>query len=254
MKTNNHFLVIIILVFLCSCNKSKDPYPYTFYRIENFYGTDVEDLAEMVRNNDTIKMHSYIMHHPDLDIDTHDRYFGYSLLMWAIFNDKYEAFLFLLKHGADANFQGKYHNETPLVKAAKKCIPDNEQYCKYCLELVRYGADVNKREPILKGVGRGIGHVRVLVENGADLTVGKGTNSPGDLAILYGDPVVAEYLICEHNAVLYNEPYYKFWDEDNKESNKIRERITKHLEEHPELKQWSQKDEGDDSLQIHIRL
>ena len=95
------FIFTLIIFFCFSCKKNKDPYPYTFYSTKNYDGTTVEDLAQYVKKNDTVAILKFLHENPTVSIDTKDKYFGSSLLMFAIFNGKYEAFHCLLNHGAE---------------------------------------------------------------------------------------------------------------------------------------------------------
>ena len=167
------YLQIILIALACfSCKKSNDPYPYTFHSIKNYDDTEVEVLAKYVKKNDTISIVEFLKDNPNVSIDTKDRYFGHSLLMFAIFNGKYEAFHCLLNHGAD--FNTKYY-------------------------------------------GR----------------------SPADDAIILIKPEIAEYLIIEKKALIYNHPFWKSWEgyEDPKFASSLassRKRIINYLKEHPE--------------------
>src|SRR3712207_2583228 len=99
-------LIILFLSFslFSACRKSNEPYPYTFRTIKNFKGTEVYSLAKHVRDNDTVKIVEFINENKHISIDTRDKYYGSSLLIWAIFNGRYEAFHCLLNHGANPNF------------------------------------------------------------------------------------------------------------------------------------------------------
>lgn len=63
-------------------------------------------------------------------------------------------------------------------------------------------------------------YTKLLVEYGADLTVGKYNQSPADLAIIYAEADISVYLICEKGAVLYNEPRFNNWILDIKKLGK----------------------------------
>ena len=233
---------VINAFVLVSCVGSDTQYPYTFYSIKVFDDTDVEELARYVKKNDTIKIRQFLRDNPDVDIDTRDQYFGSSLLMWAIFNDKYESFHCLLQCGANPNFRNHYHLKTPLVYASE-AIDDNYNYdVRYCKELLEHGADVNVNdgEPIINATWRCLPYVKVLVEYGADLTVGKDVNcSPANHAIIHLHPDIAEYLIIEKKTVLYKEPSFKNWINDP-EMEKSKKRIQDYLEKHPEQKCYEQ--------------
>lgn len=229
----------IILLFsilaIVSCHNSDDKYPYTFYTPKNYDDTDVEKLARYVLDNDTVSIVRFLKENPDVDIDTRDKYFGASLLMFAIFNDQYEAFHCLLEHGADPNFQCYYQNETALNYACQQIDDDYHHDSRFCKELVEHGADVNKQEPIMDACMKSLEDTKLLVEHGADLAIGKEYGcSPADMAIIQTKPEIARYLVCEVGGILYKEPTYSCWLEDDIEAMEIKKYIEDYLANHPE--------------------
>ena len=85
IKVMKYILVLFTVICLSSCRKdTKDPYPYTFHSIKNYDDTAVEKLAKYVKKNDTIAIVEFIKNNPNVSIDTKDKYFGSSLLMFAI--------------------------------------------------------------------------------------------------------------------------------------------------------------------------
>lgn len=229
---------LFLLIFTVSCNNSDDKYPYTFYTPKNYDDTDVEKLARYVKDNDTVSIVSFLKENPDVDIDTRDKYFGATLLMFAIFNDQYEAFHCLLEHGADPNFQSFYQNITPLNFACLQIDDDYKHDTRFCRELVEHGADVNKNEPIMDACHRSLEDTKLLVERGADLTVGKRyACSPADEAIIQVKPKIAKYLICEVGVILYQEPRFRSWETEGCEAMEIKKEIEDYLAKHPEQKQ-----------------
>ncbi len=229
----------IILLFsilaIVSCHNSDDKYPYTFYTPKNYDDTDVEKLARYVLDNDTVSIVRFLKENPDVDIDTRDKYFGASLLMFAIFNDQYEAFHCLLEHGADPNFQCYYQNETALNYACQQIDDDYHHESRFCKELVEHGADVNKQEPIMDACMKSLEDTKLLVEHGADLAIGKEYGcSPADMAIIQTKPEIAKYLVCEACGILYKEPTYSCWLEDDIEAMEIKKYIEDYLANHPE--------------------
>ena len=77
---------------------------------------------------------------------------------------------------------------------------------------------------------------KILVEHGADLTVGKRyASSPANEAILHVKPRIAKYLVCEVGGILYDEPYFRFWEnEEGHEAMEIKKYIEDYLANHPE--------------------
>lgn len=234
------YLQIALIAFVCfSCKKSNAPYPYTFHSIKNYDDTEVEVLAKYVKKNDTISIVEFLKDNPNVSIDTKDRYFGHSLLMFAIFNGKYEAFHCLLNHGADPNFIGEYRKHTPLYFAATYCGPKYERDARYCKELLEKGANPNYCYVIHEAVARDLEYVKLLIEYGADFNTKYYGRSPADDAIIQIMPEIAEYLIIEKKALIYNHPFWKSWEgyEDPKFASSLassRKRIINYLKEHPE--------------------
>lgn len=228
-------LFILVLIFCMSCkNKSTERYPYTFYSIKNYDGTAVEKLAQMVRKNDTVKILKFLADNPSVSIDTRDKYFGYSLLMWAIFNHKYEAFHCLLNHGANPNFIGYYRRETPLYLATSYCGPNYERDFRYCKELLEHGANPNFGDVIRNAVARDLVFTQLLIEYGADYNKQINQHSPAEWAIILCKPEIAEYLIIEKKGLLYNKPFYGSFSEDNSDFILFKRKIENYLKKHPE--------------------
>lgn len=234
------YLQIALIAFVCfSCKKSNDPYPYTFFSTKNYDGTVVKDLAKYVKKNDTIAIVEFLKDNPNVSIDTKDRYFGHSLLMFAIFNGKYEAFHCLLNHGADPNLISDYRKRAPLYFAATYCGPKYERDARYCKELLEKGANPNYCYVIHEAVAMDLEYVKLLIEYGADFNTKYYGRSPADDAIIQIMPEIAEYLIIEKKALIYNHPFWKSWEgyEDSKFASSLassRKRIINYLKEHPE--------------------
>ena len=235
-----YLLVLFTVICLSSCKKdTKGPYPYTFYSIKNYDDTGVEKLAKYVKKNDTIAIVEFLKDNPNVSIDTKDRYFGHSLLMFAIFNGKYEAFHCLLNHGADPNLISDYRKHTPLYFAATYCGPKYERDARYCKELLEKGANPNYCYVIHEAVAMDLEYVKLLIEYGADFNTKYYGRSPADDAIIQIMPEIAEYLIIEKKALIYNHPFWKSWEgyEDSKFASSLassRKRIINYLKEHPE--------------------
>ena len=229
------YLIILIILSCFSCKNNNAPYPYTFYSTDNYDKTAVENLAKYVKKNDTIAILKFLNENPTVSIDTKDKYFGSSLLMFAIFNGKYEAFHCLLNHGADPNFVSDYRNVAPLYFATRYCGPHYESDYRYCKELLEKGANPNYGYVIHEAVSNELEYVKFLVEFGADYNVKYYGRSPADDAIIYCQPQIAEYLILEKKALLYNRPLWNNW-----ESNKnpifasSKKKILNYLKKHPE--------------------
>ncbi len=148
-----HFILYIALWFLWWIASpavydlwdSLRPEP-TLHQRRVFDDTTVEELSRLVKADDSVKIVQYLQEHPEIDVDTPDRIFGYSLLQYAILNYKPHAFQALLENGADPNYVSK-RGTTPLVFAAER--PDWETWGDTCdiismiSELLDAGADPN---------------------------------------------------------------------------------------------------------------
>ena len=130
---------ILFLLFLIpvECQREK-----TFYDIRIFDGTKVEKLSKYVYREDTTRISRFLREHPDIDIDTPDKEFGYSLLMWSIFNGKYKSFITLLRNHANPNYIGKKSQRlTPLYLSATYIDNNYNTDDRYLNKLIEYGAD-----------------------------------------------------------------------------------------------------------------
>ena len=123
--------LIIISILLISCGQHR-----TVSDVSIFENTKVEELATLVAKEDTLGIISYMKRHSDINIDEEDSYFGITLLMWSIYNDKYNSFIELLKHGADPNFISKNSGETPLIYATN-FISERGYDNRYIIELLK---------------------------------------------------------------------------------------------------------------------
>lgn len=239
-------IIIFLMVLLCiACKESDDPHPYTFYSTKNFNGTDVEKLAKYVKRNDTTAIVKFLEKNPDISIDTRDKYFGASLLMWAVYNHKYKSFHCLLNRGADPNFES-YEHDTPLLLSFSLyglAIFDSswEYDTRYCKELLEHGADPNKNLAIHDAACKDLRFVKMLIKYGADYNV-KNDNkedlnygsSPADYAILQSQPEIAEYLIIEKKALLYKTPLWSTWEISDPKFSATQKKIIEYLKQHPE--------------------
>lgn len=151
-----HFISYISFIALCFLWWLASPAIYdlwdsmrpqpTLLQRKVFNDTAVEELSRLVKADDSVKVVQYLQEHPEIDVDTPDRFFGCSLLQYAIQNYKPHAFQALLENGADPNFVSK-RGTTPLVFAAVR--PDWETWGDTCdilsmiSELLNAGANPN---------------------------------------------------------------------------------------------------------------
>ncbi len=251
-KTNQRVLwsIFILIMGVCfSCRGNDNPYPYTFFSTRNYEGTLVEDLAKHVKKNDTIAIIEFLRKNPTVSIDTKDKFFGSSLLMFAIYNGQYEAFHCLLHHGANPNFVADYRKETPLYLAAGYCGPQYESNPIFCKELLEHGADPNYGYVIHRAAGSELEYVKVLVEYGANYNTKYYGRSPADDAIILCQPEIAVFLIIEKKALLYNPPFWKNWDgTGNSQFASLKKKIVNYLKSHPEQLMYRMANKNGESL------
>lgn len=250
-------LLLILAIFLCfSCtNRENDPYPYTFHSTKNFKGTAVEELARYVEKNDTISIVSFLHDNPSINIDTTDKYFGHTLLMFAIFNRKYESFHCLLNHGASPLFIGDYEKRTPLYMAATfgHYLPNGDVDYRFCKELLERGANPNEHHILHNAVGVDLSYVKLLIEHGADYNSKWNGWSPADYAIIQVKPEIAEYLIIEKKALLYDHPDWDTWTDAGDVLMHSKEKIINYIDSHPEqIKATKEQDEEEDRGQVAV--
>lgn len=213
---NYPFLILVLIASSCydSGNHRK-----TFYERDVFDSTSVEVLSKYVDRDDFEAVDQYIRTHKNLDIDTGDRIFNCSLLDYAIFNGKYDAFRALLNHGANPNHTSSI-GENPLYFAVRyrkrwTLSPDS----RYVSELLDYGADPDTVTctddsssffcPVVDADC--LDYLRVLIEKGgANPDVQYKGRSALSNAIIQGRMDMVYYLVCKCNAdmnLTYDDSY-----------------------------------------------
>lgn len=126
-------LLFLLCLLLMSCDS------WTIYNRSIFDNTDVERLSYFVEWNSPALINRYMARYPNVDIDTEsDTFYGTSLLIYAIFNNKYEAAEALLQNGADPNFVDR-NGETPLSTAMH--YNEERKENKYICLLLKHGAN-----------------------------------------------------------------------------------------------------------------
>lgn len=130
-------LILIVLIFFTSCAANVEQEKYNF---ENFRETPLWALAQAVKANQA-KDIKRILKSKKLNIDFKDSKYEQTLLALSIQNKKSEAFIELLKAGANPNvFLGKLKDETPLIDAINTTIGCDLFYVD---NLLKYGANPN---------------------------------------------------------------------------------------------------------------
>jgi hypothetical protein len=185
--------------------------------------TSVHELAEAVAYEDVAKISEIVKMHPDW-INYQEPLEKYTLLMWAVGTEKYNATETLLKYGANPNIATPYGETAIFIAASYSWIDyDYKKEPKYVKLLLRYHADPNicytgghpviisdypGTSPLMKSIGCGIEKTQALVDAGADINH---KTASGDtaavLALIQDELVTAHYLIVDKKAVV-NEPYY----------------------------------------------
>ena len=206
-----NFIFFFFLYFLCACSESMDPdsYHLIFYNREIYDSTSVAYFSKLVDDDDSSAIYSYFTKHGNSSVDSGDRYYGRSLLQYAIFNGKYKAFCALLKSGANPNYTS-YIGTNPLYNAVRyrkrwTLSPDS----RYVSELLDYGADPDTVTctddstscfcPVVDADC--LDYLRVLIEKGgANPNVQYKGRSALSNAIIQGRMDMVYYLVCKCNA------------------------------------------------------
>ena len=130
------YICSFLTSLMVACHQQK-----TLYDISIYDNTDVEKLALYVANEDTLNIHRLIAENKGLNIDSPDPILGKSLLMWSIFNGKYNSFAALLKQKANPNFVSKKDGKTPLIMSVNYVNNDYMPDDRFLKDLLSYGAN-----------------------------------------------------------------------------------------------------------------
>ena len=130
MKVIKLFWLIFILLISCEYEKPA-------YRFSNFNGTQAEDIAKAIKNENTDIIRREIKEN-EVNIDFKDKKYEVSLLTLAMINDKKDAFNELLELGANPNINNSYC-VSPLISAIR-----NNKNCNlyYINRLLESGANI----------------------------------------------------------------------------------------------------------------
>lgn len=219
----NHYRTLLISVSLvlitaCGSNSSKKLKGSDY---ELFKETPAWNLARAVMNSDTESITSIALESPEI-LDYQEKQFGNSLLILSIINHDFGSFKALLTLGATPNHYSK-KGYSPIMYAT--LVQSNERSSiDYLRELVKYGADVNDRQPdngngiydtpLLLACGRNriysnpLEIVTFLTNNGADINLGdKYGHTPLGQSLVHDNYDVSIYLIengCDINSPVFN--------------------------------------------------
>lgn len=221
-----NLFTFIRLTFWCilaaSCHQNATN--ITFYDIDCYKGTAIENFAKLVEREDTTQMKMYI-HKNSLNIDTPDAIFGKPLLMWTIFNGKYKAFRCLLELGANPNSICK-NGDTPLILAAGFIDNNYNTDSRFIMDLLNFGANPNlvtvdsttnsKKNPLFIAVCTSLTYIKILIEQGC---VSPYMEINGECILDY--PVVLEKLdivdyLCNEKGMSLNRPITIYGKDDNR--------------------------------------
>ncbi len=172
-------LLLIVSLYYNACLANFEQERYDF---DNFKGTPLWALAQAVRDNDGKEV-KLILKSKKIDVDFKDSKFQQTLLALSIQNKKSEAFIELLKAGANTNiFLGKLKDKTPLIVAINTVIGCDLFYVD---NLLKFGANPNLEIknprsgyyfedsfPLISSINidkNCLNLVKLLVDNGADI-------------------------------------------------------------------------------------
>lgn len=136
-----------------------------------FEDTPVWAVALAIRDNETAKVKQLLLGKPDSILNVREKYYGQSLLNWAVYRDNLNSVEILAELGADPNLKSN-DSTSAIIHAANK---NETSYLKLLLE---HGgdpnsvADINKpqdlRTPLMAASFKSLENVKLLIEAGTD--------------------------------------------------------------------------------------
>ncbi len=139
--------ILLLCVLFAQCDFFHDVYReipvrkhklnYTSQDCRAFQGTPAWELAKAVDDNDTTEIINILKQQPDL-IDYQDPVWGYTVLMQSINNKHYEAFMTLLKLGADVDIHEMKNGASAIHMAVET------RDVRYVEAVLRHGAIINE--------------------------------------------------------------------------------------------------------------
>ena len=161
---------LLLLVLFISCNSMSQEKP-TGRDVRIFEGTPVWTVALAIRDNETTKVKRLLQGEPDSILNFREKYYGQSLLNWAVYRDNLNSVEILAELGADPNLKSN-DSTSAIIHAANK---NETGYLKVLLE---HGgdpnavADVNRpqklRTPLMAASFKSLENVKLLIKAGAD--------------------------------------------------------------------------------------
>lgn len=162
---------IIVIILLASCSTMKEE-NLTGRDVRIYKDTPVWEVALAIRDNDTAKVRQLLTGKPYSLLNYREKYFGQSLLNWAVYRDSYNSAKVLAELGADPNLKAN-DSTSAMINAADKA--ETSDYVKLIL---KHGgnpnavADIDEpqriRTPLIAAAFNRLESVKLLVEAGAD--------------------------------------------------------------------------------------
>ena len=178
----------------------------TAHSIAIFKNTEVWNLAKAIEKQDTVKI-KLLANKSNIDFQDSDH--GFTLLHWAVFNDRYNSAKVLAELGANPNIQST-NVSSAFVAAAKKFeTPD------YLKLLIKHGGDVNAvlhgqniyTTPLFAAANTRLENVQLLVNAGANVSyVSPDSFNAIIEATLLNKIDIIRYLIIDCHADFKNPP------------------------------------------------
>lgn len=217
-----YIILIMISVSMLGCSFNKNGNDPRRHDIEIFKDTPVWDLAKAVKKQNINKITKFIENNKGL-INYKENKFDNTLLIWAIFNDKYQSAKKLLELGADPNIISKdiggsilfpvLHNDD--IKYAKLLLAykanPNAMYCitnKKEGVTEYYECGTSPLIYVISPLNSRVDWVKMLVNYGADVNHKTKLGRTASIeALTLKDIESAYFLIVEKKANI-KDPYY----------------------------------------------
>src|ERR1017187_9650137 len=138
-----------------------------------FEQTPVWEVAKAIEKEDTVKIKHLLAGKPSSVLNYQEKYYGQSLLNWAVYTNHYPSVKALVELGANPNLKGNDSTSAFIQSASKFETSD------YLKLLLQYGGDVNTvanidapqhlRTPLMAAAFKSLENVKILVKAGADV-------------------------------------------------------------------------------------
>jgi uncharacterized protein len=165
-----HLKYLIVLSLLSNCNPVSQERP-TGRDVRIFKDTPVWEAAFAIRDNDTVKLKKVLQGKPKSILEYKEKFYGQTLLNWAVYRDDYNSAKELVELGSDPNIKS-YDSTTAVIHAADKL---ESSYLKLLLDNggnPNTIADIDKpqhlRTPLMAASYKSLANVRLLINAGAD--------------------------------------------------------------------------------------